>query len=183
METSYAVLTAVGNDRVGIVDDISGIVAEQQCNIEDSKMAVLGGEFAVIMLVCGAERAVEALAASLPARGESLGLHVQCRSTRPPGPAEAGRPYILEVVSLDTPGIVRSVSALLRRNGINIEALETETGAAPWTGAPMFRLKARIVVASSVRISTLREELARLQKDNDLDIVLKPVFCAPADKE
>ena len=51
MARAYAVLTAIGPDRVGIVDDVSGAVSEGSCNIEESKMAVLGGEFAVIMLV------------------------------------------------------------------------------------------------------------------------------------
>ena len=53
MATGFVVLTAVGPDRVGIVDDIAGAVSGAGCNIEESKMAVLGGEFAVIMLVSG----------------------------------------------------------------------------------------------------------------------------------
>jgi glycine cleavage system transcriptional repressor len=135
------------------------------------------------MLLSGAPNAVEALTAALPGRGEALGLRIECRITRAHGASEAGRPYVLEVVSLDTPGIVHSVTALLRKNGINIEALETETGAAPWTGAPMFRMKAHIVVAPTTHISELKDALGRLQKDHDLDIVVKPVFPAPSDAE
>jgi glycine cleavage system transcriptional repressor len=183
MENSYAVLTAVGPDRVGIVDDISGIVAERKCNIEDSRMAVLGGEFAVIMLVSGGQDAVRALTAALPGRGDALGLRIECRATRAPGGKEEGRPYLLEVVSLDTPGIVHAITAVLRKSGVNIESLETDTGAAPWTGAPMFRMKAHIVVESGLRVGDLRDMLARLQNDRDLDIVLKPVFPAAGDEE
>ena len=67
MAKAYVVLTAVGPDRVGIVDDISGSVTAAACNIEESKMAVLGGEFAVIMLVSGASARVDSLVRSLPA--------------------------------------------------------------------------------------------------------------------
>ena len=183
MENAYSVLTASGPDRVGIVDDISGIVAEKNCNIEDSRMAVLGGEFAVIMLVSGAQEAVGALMKALPGRGEGLGLSIECRATRAPRGKEEGRPYFLEVVSLDTPGIVHSVTAVLRKSGANIESLETDTGAAPWTGAPMFRMKAHIVVESGQRVSDLRGALARLQGDRDLDIVLKPAFPSAGDEE
>ena len=176
MATGFVVLTAVGPDRVGIVDDISGAVTAAGCNIEESKMAVLGGEFAVIMLVSGPAASVDSMARSLPALGEKLGLRVGCHPTHEPRAAERGRPYLLKAVSLDTPGIVHSVTAVLRSHEINIEDLETETAAAPWTGAPMFRLSAHLVVGPSVSVGGLKQELAQLQQDHDLDIVLKPVF-------
>ena len=74
MATGFVVLTAIGPDRVGIVDDISGAVSGAGCNIEESKMAVLGGEFAVIMLVSGPAGSVEAMTRALPALGVKLGL-------------------------------------------------------------------------------------------------------------
>jgi glycine cleavage system transcriptional repressor len=176
MATGFVVLTAVGADRVGIVDDISGAVSAAGCNIEESKMAVLGGEFAVIMLVSGPAGSVDSIARSAPALGEKLGLLVGCHPTHEPMAEEKGRPYLLKAVSLDTPGIVHAVTAVLRRHEVNIEDLETETAAAPWTGAPMFRLTAHLVVGPSVSIGGLKNELAHLQQQLDVDIVLKPVF-------
>ena len=167
-------LTAVGPDRVGIVDDLSGAISAAGCNIEESKMSVLGGEFAVIMLVSGPAVSVGGLSKSLPGLGRKLTLHVECRATHEPRAGEKGRPYLLEAVSLDTPGIVHSVTALLRNHGINIEDLETDTGCAPWTGAPMFRMKAHLMVGTAVSIPRLKEDLFRLQQENDLDIALKP---------
>lgn len=145
-------------------------------NIEESKMSVLGGEFAVIMLVSGPTESVESMGKSLPALGERLSLHVECRPTREPRAGEKGRPYLLEAVSLDTPGIVHAVTAILRGHGINIEDLETDTGCAPWTGAPMFRMKAHLVVGPAVSVAKLKEELFHLQQEQDLDIALKPFF-------
>jgi glycine cleavage system transcriptional repressor len=176
MATGFVVLTAVGPDRVGIVDDVAAAVSQVGCNIEESKMAVLGGEFALIMLVSGPAASVQSMTTSLPVVGEKLGLRVVCTPTHEPRVEEKGRPYLLKAVSLDTPGIVHSVTAVLRRHAINIEDLETETAAAPWTGAPMFRLTAHLVVGPSVSVGGLKEELARLQQEHDLDIVLKPVF-------
>ncbi len=178
MARAFSVLTAVGPDRVGIVDDLSGEVSRAGANIEESKMAVLGGEFAVIMLISGSDASLQTLCVSLPSIGEKLGLRITCQPTHEPRAEEKGRPYLLTAVCLDTPGIVHSVTALLRRHAINIEDLETETAAAPWTGAPMFRLSAHLVVGPSVSIGALKEELARLQREHDLDIVLKPVFAA-----
>jgi glycine cleavage system transcriptional repressor len=176
MATGFVVLTAVGPDRVGIVDDISGAVSGAGCNIEESKMAVLGGEFAVIMLVSGPAGSVEAMTRSLPSLGVKLGLLVGCHPTHEPRAEEKGRPYLLKAVSLDTPGIVHSVTAILRRHEVNIEEMSTETAAAPWTGAPMFRLTTHLVVGPSVSIGSLKAELAHLQQQLDVDITLKPVF-------
>ena len=84
-------------------------------------------------------------------------------------------------MSLDTPGIVHSVTAILRGHGINIEDLETDTAAAPWTGAPMFRMKAHLILGPAVSVAALKEELQRLQQEHDLDIALKPVFSTSTD--
>jgi glycine cleavage system transcriptional repressor len=178
MAGAYTVLTAIGADRVGIVDDLSGLVSARACNIEESRMAVLGGEFAVIMLVSGLPPALDQLSGDLAARGARLGLHVEMKATRGPVP-EAGRPYLLETVSLDTPGIVHTVTAALRKHGVNIESLETDTAPAPWTGAPMFRMRAHVVVGPSVEIGKLKEDLAHLEAGQDLDVRLRPVFPVP----
>jgi len=178
MRGAYAVLTAIGADRVGIVDDLSGSVAARSCNIEESRMAVLGGEFAVIMLVSGAPAELERLSGDLTSAGARLGLHVEMKSTREQA-SEAGRPYLLETVSLDTPGIVHSVTAVLRKHGVNIESLETDTAPAPWTGAPMFRMRAHVVLGPSVEIGTLKNDLARLEAGQDLDVRIRPIFPVP----
>jgi glycine cleavage system transcriptional repressor len=178
MKGSYAVLTAIGTDRVGIVDDLSGLVAARSCNIEESRMAVLGGEFAVIMLVSGPPGELARLSGELATAGARLGLHVEVKSTREPA-SEAGRPYLLETVSLDTPGIVHTVTAVLRKHGVNIESLETDTAPAPWTGAPMFRMRAHVVFGPSVEVAKLKDELAHLEAGQDLDVRLRPVFPVP----
>ena len=144
-------------------------------------MAVLGGDFALVMLVSGPAPSVESVARSMPAFGEKLGLRIECHPTREPRREEKGRPYLLKAVSLDTPGIVHAVTAVIRRHSINIEDLETETAPAPWTGAPMFQLAAHLVLGPSVSISDFKAELSRLQQEHDLDITLKPVFAPGAE--
>ena len=89
MARTFCVLTAIGADRVGIVDDLSGAVSGAGCNIEESKMAVLGGEFAVIMLVSGQAGSVNTLADALPGLGEKLGLRIESRPTREPRDGES----------------------------------------------------------------------------------------------
>ena len=48
-----AVISTIGHDRPGLVSDITAIATDLALNIEDSRMTVLGGEFAVLMAVEG----------------------------------------------------------------------------------------------------------------------------------
>jgi glycine cleavage system transcriptional repressor len=174
----HAVLTAMGMDRVGIVDDLSQAILDRGCNIEESRMALLGGEFVSILLVSGDDRSVSRLVGELPTVGGSLGLSIELKSTALPQQTGRNRPYLLESVSLDTPGIVHAVTSILRRENINIEDLETETSAAPWTGAPMFLMRARVAVPPAVSVKKLRAELDELSAQHDLDITFSPISAA-----
>jgi ACT domain-containing protein len=46
-----AVLTVLGEDRVGIVAAVSGALAEANANIEDIRQTILGSIFSMTMLV------------------------------------------------------------------------------------------------------------------------------------
>ena len=50
---TYFVISALGDDRPGIVNDLSRVILDCGCNIEDSRMSVLGGEFALILMTSG----------------------------------------------------------------------------------------------------------------------------------
>jgi glycine cleavage system transcriptional repressor len=171
---SHALLTAFGADRVGIVDDLTSLILAARCNVEESRMSVLGGDFAVILLFSGNQADVRRLLKELPDGAGALGLRVDLKETAPPQPDPTARPYLLATTSLDTPGIVHAVTSLLRRHRVNILDLETDTTPAPWTGAPMFRMTARLSVPGEV--AKLREELAELETQNNLDIRLTPVM-------
>ena len=177
----YAILTAVGADRVGIVDELTSVILSRRCNIEESRMAVLGGEFAIVLLFSGEADGVRALLEELPVRGADLALNISAKETVAPKADPQSRPYLLESVSLDTPGIVHSVTSLLRRHGVNIEDLETETTPAPWTGAPLFRMRARLSVPAAASIARLREDLEDLEAQTNLDLKLSPI--APGQAE
>ena len=172
---SFAVLTASGADRVGIVDDVSAAILDAGCNIEESRMAVLGGEFALIVLVSGEADAVAGLLAGATSLGSEIGLDLSGRSTGPHVANPRGRPYAIECVSLDTPGIVHSVTGLLRRRGVNIDELETETTGAPFTGAPMFHMRIAAIIPPEIPMGRLRGELAEIASAQDLDITVRPI--------
>ena len=70
----FLVISALGADRTGIVDELARAASETRCNIADSRMIVMGQEFALIMMLSGTWDAIAKLEAQLPNLGKRLGL-------------------------------------------------------------------------------------------------------------
>jgi glycine cleavage system transcriptional repressor len=173
------VLTAVGRDRVGIVERVSAEILKRGCNIEESRAAILGGEFALIVLVSGESDTIRALESMRSQLAETLDLEVMLRPTQVERTIDRGRPYRIESVSLDTPGIVYAVTTVLRERGINIDSLETDTTGAPFTGAPMFHASLSVIVPPETSIAELRRRFAEVADEYDLDISIRPIITTP----
>lgn len=172
----YAVLTAVGADRPGLVDAVSKFILDNGCNIDDSRMAVLGGEFAMLILIDGAAQAIDKVLNGTSVISQSSGLHVQCHRTRSPGEsAHSGTiPYRLEAYSMDHPGIVHRLASYLAERKINIRALDTRLTHAPVTGLPLFSLHAIVDVPSQENVMELRQSLEKIGAQQNIDVVIKP---------
>jgi glycine cleavage system transcriptional repressor len=162
---SYAVVTTFGTDRPGIVEDVSHWLLEQGGNIEDSRMSLLGGEFATLILVSGPPD----MASKIEQSREGFQKR---HSGTPSGSVGPALRYILKATSLDHPGIVHQVSSLLRRQSINIVSAETRTTPAPFTSAPVFQFQMEIDIPAQVTIGRLRDELRVLGDKENIDFML-----------
>ena len=75
------VITALGDDRPGIVDELSNALFKHELNIEDSRMSVLGGEFAVLLLVSGSAQSIDDFVADTASLEESLNMKLLVKLT------------------------------------------------------------------------------------------------------
>ena len=173
------VLTAVGPDRPGIVDDLTGHLHAGGANLLDSRMVNLRGQFAVVLLMEFPDAAAgEVLAAELPQVCRQMGLRASVTHQAPPAgrssPAAAGVPYRLKTYSTDRPGIVHGVAHLLQQHGVNIEELETRQESAAFAGTPLFLMEMRLTVPQGVPLRKLRGELETLCDSLNCDVDLEP---------
>lgn len=168
------VISALGDDRPGIVNDLSAAILEYGCNIADSRMSVLGGEFALILLVSGKWDAIAKLEQALPSLGSRNNLIISSKRTEPRKTDRPLIPYEIEVVSMDHPGIVHDIADFMAGHDINIETLETETYSAAHTGTPMFSLNMRISIPGDTHIAGLRDEFVEFCDELNLDAVMEP---------
>ena len=73
-----AILSVLGEDRVGIVARVSAVLAESHANIEDIRQTIIGGIFSMTMLVTVDEEATafDELQRTLTAIGDEMGLQI-----------------------------------------------------------------------------------------------------------
>jgi len=173
--TQLIVLSAIGTDRAGVVNDISKVILECGGNIEESRMTALGSEFAVLMLITGNWHTLTKLKSALDKLQGSGDLEISLRKTGLRTDRRDCMPYAVDVVALDQPGIVFHLASFFAVRNIEIADLATRRYAAAHTGAPMFAVQISVDVPSSISVSQLRDEFLELCEQLNLDSILEPV--------
>ena len=174
MPKEYLVVTTVGPDRRGMVEKITDVMVNHQANIEESRMARLGGEFAVIMLVSLPGKKEEKLLAGLDNLKE-LGLTVISRRTNLSRleKFQGYVPYEISVVGADHEGIVHMVAHYLFQQQIQVETMDTHVTKAPTTGTPIFSMHATVQVPPEISLSQLRHKMEDVGDELGVDIEVK----------
>ena len=173
--TTYLVITALGEDKPGIVKTITETINECGCSFGDSRMSVLGGEFAVILQASGNWNTIAKLESQLSALQDSLGMHIFSKRTEPKKAQKNIMPYSADIISIDNPGIVHHLSNFFSNKRINIEELATSTYAGAHTGTPMFSVHMEVGIQSDINIAELREAFMDFCDNLNLDAVLEPI--------
>jgi glycine cleavage system regulatory protein len=169
MRTSL-VLTLIGTDRPGIVERISDQVLAAGANWEESRMARLAGRFAGVLRVSVAADRANRLEDDL--RGLASGDLTVVIERGSEVNASSSRALGIEIVGHDRPGIVRDISHVLARRGVNIEELETEVSSAAMSGEPTFRARARVRLPDATSVDDIRAALEAMADNLMVDLEL-----------
>ncbi len=160
---TYLVLTVIADDKPGLVEALSSVIAEHNGNWLESSMSQLAGKFAGILRVSVSKQNADALTAALQALSGEWKLVIEQVDSEEG--ADQARTVELTLVGNDRPGIVREISHALAVLSINVEQLNTECAPAPMSGAPLFRTKAMLRVPQEMELEELQTELERLADD------------------
>lgn len=167
-------VSASGRDQPGIVDSVSGAVFDAGANLEDSRMAILGGEFALFVLVSGTVAQIEAVRPGLDSVAAEFGLALQVKPVAGARPGDDVICYSLQAVALDHPGIVHKISGILMERGVNVASLATSLNQAPITGTPIFSLEMEVQVPVDQAVNELRAQLQKIAEEENIDIIFQP---------
>jgi glycine cleavage system transcriptional repressor len=171
----HIAISAIGNDRTGMVHDLTRVITDCGGSISESRMTSLGVEFAMLLLVSGNWHSLAKLESELKKLADTSGMTLQLKRTEPKGARTDMLPYSVDVVCLDQTGIVSSLSGFFSSRGVDIAEVSTRVYPAAHTGAPMFSVQMIVNVPSRIHVAQLREEFLELCDSLNLDAILEPV--------
>lgn len=121
------VVTSVGSDRPGIVSELTKLASQCNCNILDSRMAIFGNEFTLIMLLVGDMAAISRIEHRLPVLGQELDLLTVTKRTS--SHKEETYHANVEVVlsGKDRPGTLSTLTSFMAERMIDISSLKSDT--------------------------------------------------------
>ena len=174
------IMTAFGKDRPGFIADVSGLVYESGCNLEDSTMTSLSDEFAMIFLVEGPEEGPgresleERLSKGCRRLEKEKGISAFVRpvtserqKSRRPTTSET-----LHVEGLDQAGIVYRISRYLANRDVNILHFASRMNRSPETGAVIYTIDIQIDLPRGLTREDLEEGLTQIGNELNVDISL-----------
>lgn len=174
--TKRFIMTAFGEDRPGIVADVTRILFDNGCNLEETSMTRLADEFTLILLFSGAESELpELLERECRRLEKEKGISAFVRSlrqrehrrsaTQPPGP-------VLHVEGVDQAGIVYKLSHFLAERGFNIADLKSEVSLSPGSGTTLYIMDIHVQLPDDADMTAFEEGLGAVADDLNVDISL-----------
>jgi glycine cleavage system regulatory protein len=165
------VVTFIGEDKPGLIEAISEVVAGHEGNWLESRMSQLAGKFAGIIQVGVDDEQVADLTTALKGL-ESEDFSVLIEESESETAGRATKILQLNILGLDRPGIVHEVSQALAREAINVAEMSTNITTAAMTGELLFDAEASIEVPESVDLYHLEEQLETIGNELAVDIDL-----------
>jgi len=176
MGTSY-IMTAFGKDRPGIVADVSQVLYENGCNLEDSRMTLLTDEFTLILLfTTGTNDDIEDQLLKDCRRLErekGVSAFLRAVSAAQPAAPTAFTEHTLHVEGVDKAGIVYKVSRFLADNQLNIVNLVSRIEAQPNSGTQMYVMDIHIQMPVGTDLDKINDGLAMVGEELNVDIAFK----------
>jgi glycine cleavage system transcriptional repressor len=169
------IMTAFGKDRPGIVADVTRILFENGCNLEDSSMTLLADEFTLILLFTAKGGEVEEQIARECRRMErekGISAFLRPLEARQGTAPAAFTKAVLHVEGMDQAGIVYKVSQFLADHGVNIVDLKSLVQASPESGAAIYRMDIAVQVPAGTTMGKIESGLTAVAEELHVEITL-----------
>lgn len=169
-------MTAFGKDRIGIVADVTRLLYEYDCNLEDTIMNMLSDEFTLNLLFTSNNDDIEEQLSRECRRLElEKGISAFVRVSAEPEEkgADGTKECSLQIECLDQVGIVYKISRFLAEKKLNIKQLNSAVKPAPQSGGNFYCMDIHIQVPADVSLDQFEDDLGVVADELQVDISLK----------
>lgn len=158
--TQHLVITAVGSDRAGICNQIVQLVTQAGCNIIDSRIALFGSEFTLIMLTSGNSNSITRVETTLPLLGQQHDLITMMKRTSPHLPQPSTYTIETYIESDDKIGLTEKFTQFFAERHIGLASLSAQTihKSKLGTATDQFHIAITAQVDSDCNLVQLQEE-------------------------
>lgn len=172
---AHFAVTIIGKDRPGIVADTSEVLYALGCNVEDSSCTMLGGEFAMILIVSHEKPfSKKQLEAQFAAKNTGTGLSAFIRPLKDDEVCyqePTGELCLVSVYGSDKPGIVYRITRELADRKVNITDLNTKLIGSP--AEPVYVLMLEAALPPELSAEDITQLLENLKKELSVEISVR----------
>ncbi len=173
----HCAVTIIGKDRPGIVAGAAEVLYRLGCNIEDSSSTMLGGEFAMILIVSREKPFSKSrLLDEFKSFGKSMQVSVFVRTLKGSEirrEALTGELCMVSVYGSDRPGIVYRVTKELADHNVNISDMNTKLVGT--VENPVYVMMLEAVLPDGMEIEDVSRLLEKLKKELNVEIGVRSV--------
>ena len=176
--SSRLVISAIAPNQPGMANKITRLISDLGATILESRMTVMGNEFAVIMEVGGEWNALAKLEHQLPAKAQSLNLITMFKRTDKAPAEERAAPYRVRIITLEDKGVTSEITEFFAEKKINIEEMNCHTYHAPHTGTLMGEIKMTVSISVDASLAKIKRDFEELCTKRNLDANIEPLQTA-----
>ncbi|HOW28419.1 MAG TPA: ACT domain-containing protein [Elusimicrobiota bacterium] len=173
----HYLLTASGPDCPGLVAQVTRVLYRLGCNLEDSSMTRLRGEFSILLIFSSSKPFVlKTLDKAFREIGRKnlLTVHVKLLTTPEMKKSLATRPLtLITAYGTDRPGLVYRLTERLARSRVNVTDVTTHRSASRRGAGYILILEAEL--PASLTRARLQNSLRPLARRLGMTVTVKPV--------
>ena len=174
MQSRY-IMTAFGKDRPGIVADVTQLLYENNCNLEDTTMSMLADEFTINLLFSSNnDDIVSTLVENCRDLEQQKNISAFIRPLKERRLPSQGNfsTCTLHVEGMDQAGIVFKISQFLAANSLNIVDLKSTMKATPESGTALYLMDIHIQVPESTSTQSFEDGLNIVAEELNVEITI-----------
>ncbi|MGI9294844.1 MAG: glycine cleavage system protein R [Pseudomonadales bacterium] len=167
--SKHLVLSFIAADQPGLVEKVARIVAAENGNWLESRLAHLAGRFAGIVKISVAAANGDALKSKLQSLASEQ-FQIIIEDELPGSSGTNMHQLQLDIIGSDRPGIVKEIAQALSTRDINVDEMASNITSAPMTAEALFEAKVTISIHENANMDDLQEALDAIANELTLEV-------------